>query len=57
MLSNAIENKRNQMFETAKRFGMSSKQTLKCSQELDLLIQLHQSEQSRSNQISFQKIS
>ncbi|WLD94976.1 aspartyl-phosphate phosphatase Spo0E family protein [Alkalihalobacillus sp. AL-G] len=54
MLLQAIERKRYQMFETAKIYGMSSKQTLKCSQELDQLIHL---QQSRNNRVNYQKIS
>lgn len=57
MLSLTIERKRAQMLETAKLHGMSSTETLKCSQELDRLLQLHLSNQLRDRNMSFQKIS
>ncbi|MFC5713228.1 aspartyl-phosphate phosphatase Spo0E family protein [Thalassorhabdus alkalitolerans] len=33
-----IEEKRTEMLETAEKFGLSSEETLSCSQELDHLI-------------------
>ncbi|MCF6136912.1 aspartyl-phosphate phosphatase Spo0E family protein [Pseudalkalibacillus berkeleyi] len=57
MLSITIERKRAQMLETAKTFGMSSTQTLKCSQELDRLLQLHLSNQLRDRDYHLRKIS
>ncbi len=41
MLQTTIEETRKKMLETAKIFGLSSKETLFCSQELDVLIHLH----------------
>ena len=57
MLLLSIERKRAQMLETAKTHGMSSSETLKCSQELDRLIQLHLANQVRARNSSLQKIS
>ncbi|MGM7700972.1 aspartyl-phosphate phosphatase Spo0E family protein [Pseudalkalibacillus sp. Hm43] len=57
MLSLTIERKRAQMLETAKIHGMSSTETLKCSQELDRLLQLHLSNQLRDRNRAFKKIS
>ncbi|MFT8389944.1 MAG: aspartyl-phosphate phosphatase Spo0E family protein [Sporolactobacillus sp.] len=36
--TNQIEEKRIELFQTAKLFGMYSNETLRCSQELDALI-------------------
>lgn len=38
MALNEIENYRQKLFETAKDYGMNSSETVRCSQELDLLI-------------------
>jgi hypothetical protein len=40
MLVRVIEEKRNEMIYVAKRFGLSSVRTVKCSQELDKLLNL-----------------
>ncbi|HEX6923281.1 MAG TPA: aspartyl-phosphate phosphatase Spo0E family protein [Bacillales bacterium] len=47
MLAVAIEKKRAQMIKIAKIHGLSSKQVLKCSQELDRLIDLYQSHKQK----------
>ncbi|WP_349410312.1 aspartyl-phosphate phosphatase Spo0E family protein [Pseudalkalibacillus sp. SCS-8] len=57
MLSLTIERKRAQMLETAKIYGMSSTETLKCSQELDRLLHLHLSNQLRDRRVELKKIS
>ncbi|MCQ2008818.1 MAG: aspartyl-phosphate phosphatase Spo0E family protein [Sporolactobacillus sp.] len=36
--SEAIENKRKNLLDTAKKYGLYAEQTLLCSQELDLMI-------------------
>ncbi|OLO42495.1 hypothetical protein BTR23_00295 [Alkalihalophilus pseudofirmus] len=42
MLSYAIERKRNQMVILAEKYGYTSEATVKCSQELDKLLNLAQ---------------
>ncbi|MFJ5622332.1 Spo0E family sporulation regulatory protein-aspartic acid phosphatase [Peribacillus loiseleuriae] len=39
-LSSEIEQKREEMIKLAKGFGLSNKQTIKASQELDILINI-----------------
>ena len=41
MLNKVIENKRKKMIDSAKKYGMNSKITIKHSQELDKLINLY----------------
>lgn len=36
--SESIEQKRQELLKTAKRYGLFAEQTLRCSQELDLMI-------------------
>ncbi|MCL1630991.1 aspartyl-phosphate phosphatase Spo0E family protein [Sporolactobacillus sp. CPB3-1] len=36
--SEAVEKKRQNLLETAKKYGLYAEQTLRCSQELDMLI-------------------
>ncbi len=57
MLTLTIERKREQMLEIAKIHGISSEETIKCSQELDRLLQLHLSNQLRDRNMRFKKIS
>ncbi|WP_044748761.1 aspartyl-phosphate phosphatase Spo0E family protein [Bacillus alveayuensis] len=40
MLQNRIEEKRQQMIELALIFGFAAKETVKCSQELDQLLNI-----------------
>lgn len=42
MLRVVIELKRQKMMKLADRYGYSASQTVKCSQELDKLINIHQ---------------
>jgi hypothetical protein len=42
MLAYIIEQKRKQMISTANVYGLSSKQAINCSKELDELINLYQ---------------
>ncbi|MGP4082843.1 aspartyl-phosphate phosphatase Spo0E family protein [Bacillus sp. Marseille-Q3570] len=57
MLVHTIERKREQMLETARVYGMSSSETLKCSQELDKLLQLHLANNIRERNLNKLKIS
>ncbi|WP_408010796.1 aspartyl-phosphate phosphatase Spo0E family protein [Pseudalkalibacillus sp. A8] len=57
MLVHTIERKREQMLETAKIYGMSSNETIKCSQELDKLLQLHLVNNIRERNLNILKIS
>lgn len=49
MLLAAIEKKRAQMIKIANIYGLSSKQVLKCSQELDRLIDLYQAQHHKQD--------
>jgi hypothetical protein len=51
LLLNQIDKKKKKMVEVASITGMDSYQTLKCSQELDILLNLHMKHfsQKRSN--------
>ncbi|RYL92826.1 aspartyl-phosphate phosphatase Spo0E family protein [Sporolactobacillus sp. Y61] len=44
-----IENKRNQLFHIAKIYGIYASETIRCSQELDLLIIKAQKELLQAN--------
>ena len=49
MLQIEIESKRMQMLLLAKRYGYTSEKTVKCSQELDHLLNLIQMGENNSN--------
>ena len=51
MLALQIELKRQEMFHIASKFGFTAKETVKCSQELDILLnkQLHNSKTFKMN--------
>jgi stage 0 sporulation regulatory protein len=41
VLLEIIEIKRNKMFETAAKYGFTDDKTVKCSQELDMLLNIY----------------
>lgn len=53
MALNEIENHRQKLFEAAKDYGMNSSETVRCSQELDLLI-IEQIKQQLKNHMRLQ---
>ncbi|UAL53256.1 MULTISPECIES: aspartyl-phosphate phosphatase Spo0E family protein [Metabacillus] len=53
MALNEIENYRQKLFEAAKDYGMNSSETVRCSQELDLLI-IEQIKQQLKNHMPLQ---
>ncbi|MGI8386626.1 aspartyl-phosphate phosphatase Spo0E family protein [Robertmurraya sp. P23] len=53
LLLNQIDKKKKKMVEVASETGMNSYQTLKCSQELDILINLHMKHFSQKDRNTF----
>ena len=53
LLLNQIDKKRKKMVEVASNTGIGSYQTLKCSQELDVLINLHMKHFSQKGSNAF----
>lgn len=56
-LLNQIDKKKKKMVEVASNTGMNSIQTLKCSQELDILINLHMKHFSRKGSNAYNSAS
>lgn len=57
LLLNQIDKKKKKMVEVASSTGMNSTQTLKCSQELDVLINLHMKHFSQKGSTAFNSAS